>query len=397
MTDLPPLPLSPRITSRIIDTSPTSLSFHILESGAPTPNTPSTKPLILLLHGFPELAYSWRRMIPLLSSAGYHVVAVDQRGYGRTTGWDNRPYDSVDLKNFSVLNLVRDIVVLVNALGYKTVRCLCGHDFGAVSAALCALTRPDMFQSLALMSHPFKGSPKLPFNTANSPVPPQISKDDIHTALASLPEPRKHYKWYYSTAPANSELTFPTSSLHTFLREYFHLKSADWSGNAPYPLSGWTAPELAKMPYYYIMPLSSGMRASVSAHMSTENPQTVTSRCKRWLPDEELAVYVSEYTRTTFQGGLNWYRVQTNPSNLKDLDMFAGKKIEVPTKFISGEKDWGTYQEPGAVENMGNVCADFRGTHIVEGAGHWVNSEQPEAVVKIVLELIGGLGTEAVL
>jgi pimeloyl-ACP methyl ester carboxylesterase len=391
MADLPPLPLPAGITSRIVDTRPVALSFHILEAGAPSKD--ESKQLILLLHGYPELAYSWRKVMPILAKAGYHVVAVDQRGYGRTTGWDTRPFAEVDLKNFSVLNLVRDMVVLVNALGYHTVRCLCGHDFGAASAALCALTRPDMFQSLVLMSHPYKGSPKVPFNTANSPPqPPKSTEPDIHQALASLDQPRKHYKWYNSTAPANDEWTYPNDdSLHAFLRGYFHLKSADWSGNSPYQLASWTAPELAKMPYYYIMPLHSSIRSAIAAHMSTEDPTVVAQKSQRWLPDSELAVYAAEFGRNGFQGGLNWYRVQTEPTHIKDLDMFAGRKIEVPTKFVSGDKDWGTYQEPGAIENMGKVCTDFRGAHIVEGAGHWVNSERPEVVAKDILGLIGTL------
>jgi pimeloyl-ACP methyl ester carboxylesterase len=125
--------------------------------------------------------------------------------------------------------------------------------------------------------------------------------------------------------------------------------------------------------------------------MSTEDPTVVAQKSQRWLPDSELAVYAAEFGRNGFQGGLNWYRVQTEPTHIKDLDMFAGRKIEVPTKFVSGDKDWGTYQEPGAIENMGKVCTDFRGAHIVEGAGHWVNSERPEVVAKDILDLIGTL------
>lgn len=394
MTDhqhLPPLPLPSGITERQVDTQPTSLSFHILEAGF---TSTRDRPLIVLLHGFPELAYSWRKVMPLLAEAGYYVVALDQRGYGRTTGWDTAKFEDVDLRTFSVINLIRDVVVLVNALGYHSVRCVAGHDFGAVSAALCALARPDFFESVVVMSHPFKGTSALPLNTANAASSSNGTtqkKTDVHQDLAQLSPPRKHYKWYYSTQPANAEMTYPTDGLHTFLRGYFHLKSADWSGNHPHPLKEWSAESLSEMPYYYIMPHSAGMRESVSLHMKTEDPKIVSKKSPRWLSDEELAVYVQEYARTGFQGGLNWYRVQTNPHNLKDLDVFAGKKIEVPCMFISGREDWGTYQEPGAVENMEKVCTNFRGVKLVDGAGHWVPQERPEEVVEGILGLIGSI------
>jgi pimeloyl-ACP methyl ester carboxylesterase len=97
---------------------------------------------------------------------------------------------------------------------------------------------------------------------------------------------------------------------------------------------------------------------------------------------------VEEYLRTGFQGGLNWYRVFTDPSKQRELDMFAGGKIETPCIFISGTKDWGTYQEPGVIENMSKVCADFRGVNLIEDAGHWVQQEQPEAVLKVILAFL---------
>jgi len=241
--------------------------------------------------------------------------------------------------------------------------------------------------SVILMSHPFKGSPTLPFNTISNPSPiPE--KEDIHKALASLPEPRKHYKWYYSTAPAASEMDNPKESLHAFLRGYFYLKSADWEGNHPAPLKAWEAKELAKLPYYYVMPLSANMRQAVHISMKDEDPATVSRQSARWLNDDDLAVYVQEFGRNGFQGGLNWYRTATDPANMKDVELFAGKKIDVPALFISGKRDWGTYQEPGAVQRMGEVCSQFKGTVLVDDAGHWVQQEQPEKVIEIVLKFL---------
>jgi pimeloyl-ACP methyl ester carboxylesterase len=238
-----------------------------------------------------------------------------------------------------------------------------------------------------MMSHPFKGSPALPFDTVSNPKP-EPEREDVHKALAELPEPRKHYKWYYSTSPAAAEMDNPKEDLHDFLRGYFHLKSADWKGNDPRPLKAWEAKELAKLPYYYVMPLGASMRQAVKISMSAEDPTTVSRLSSRWLNDQDLAVYAQEFGRNGFQGGLNWYRVSTDPSSMKDVELFAGKKIDVPALFISGKQDWGTYQEPGAVEKMGEVCSQFKGSALVDHAGHWVQQEQPEKTVELVSKFL---------
>jgi pimeloyl-ACP methyl ester carboxylesterase len=120
------------------------LNYHVLSAGQPE------NPLVLCLHGFPELAYSWRKIMPAIAAEGYHVVAYDQRGYGRTTGWDTSDFASVDLNTFRFTLLVRDAVILVNALGHREVVCVLGHDFGAVVASMCAVVRPDFFKSYML-------------------------------------------------------------------------------------------------------------------------------------------------------------------------------------------------------------------------------------------------------
>src|SRR5262249_30153968 len=133
------------IRSRFLDDI-NGLRVHVLEAGFERAN----RPCVLLLHGFPELAYSWRKCMLPLAEAGYHVVAPDHRGYGRTTGWDGR-YDG-NLASFSLLNTVRDYLTLVAALGYKSVHAVIGHDMGSPHAAWCALVRPDVFRGAALMS-----------------------------------------------------------------------------------------------------------------------------------------------------------------------------------------------------------------------------------------------------
>jgi pimeloyl-ACP methyl ester carboxylesterase len=380
MTELPPLDsalLPVGIRSRFVD-GINGLRMHVLEAGFEAPG----RPCVLLLHGFPELAYSWRKLMLPLAAAGFHVVAPDQRGYGRTTGWD-ADYDG-DLRSFRLLNAVRDALGLVSALGHRTVAGVFGHDFGAPVAAWCALVRPDLFRSVALMSAPFPGPPALPFDTVNA-APPGGAGESIHEALAKLERPRKHYQWYYSTRPANADMHDCAQGVHTFLRAYFHYKSADWPGNKPFPLKSWTAEELAKMPTYYIMDRDQDMAATVAPHM----PSPADIAACRWLPDRELEVFSGEYARNGFQGGLQWYRCRTENVDTAELQTFSGRTIDVPSIFIAGSSDWGIYQVPGSIDRMqSSACTRMVGRHLIEGAGHWVQQEQPERVCEILLRFL---------
>jgi len=379
MPDLPPLDaalLPPGLRARYVPDI-NSLRIHILESGFETPN----RPCILLLHGFPELAYSWRKVMPPLAAAGFHVIAPDLRGYGRTTGWDTG--DGHGLASFRLVNAVRDSLGLVAALGYRSVAAVVGHDFGSPVAAWCALIRPDVFRSVALMSAPFAGPPALPFDTLRNPPPPV--GPDIHAALAQLPRPRKHYQWYYSTPQANADMWHCKQGVHAFLRAYYHHKSADWQQNRPFKLRGWIAEELAKMPTYYIMDLHEDMPATVAHEM----PSLQQIAACQWLTDDELRVYSGEYGRTGFQGGLNWYRRGTGGLDTAELQVFSGRRIDVPAMFIAGSSDWGTYQNPGAVERMQqNACSRFMGCHLIDGAGHWVQQEQADQVSNFLLGFV---------
>jgi pimeloyl-ACP methyl ester carboxylesterase len=378
MTELAPLSqtvLPAGIRSRFVS-GVNGLRMHVLEAGIEGRG----RPLVLLLHGFPELAYSWRKVMLPLAAAGYRVVAPDQRGYGRTTGWDP-DYDG-DLGAFRILNAVRDALGLVRVLGYREAALVAGHDFGASVAAWCALVRPDAFRSVALLSAPFAGPPDLPFATADAAPQPAALATSIDDELARLERPRKHYQWYYSTRQANADMWHCPQGVHGFLRGYFHYKSADWPGNRPFPLKSWSAAELAKMPTYYITDLDKNMAETVAAEM----PSADQIAACRWLTDSELGVYSSEYERTGFQGGLQWYRCRTQGLYGAELELFSGRTIDVPSLFIAGNRDWGVYQRPGNFERMQQVvCTRMLGCHLVDGAGHWVQQEQPEAVADLLL------------
>jgi len=337
--------------------------MHVLEAGA------AGGPALLLLHGFPELAWSWRKVMLPLAQAGYHVIAPDQRGYGQTTGWDGR-YDG-DLASYRLTNLVKDQQALLQNLGVKTVAAVVGHDFGSPVAAWCALLHPDIFRSVALMSAPFAGPPATP-----RPAP-----DPVHDALAALPRPRKHYQWYYSTREADADMRRCPQGLHAFLRAYYHMKSADWKENRPYELASWSAPELAKMPVYYIMDLGKTMAETVAPHLPEAPPG--------WLTEEEMRVYSDAFERTGFQGALQWYRCRTMGLFNDELCVHHGKRIQVPACFIGGKSDWGPYQRPRDLGKMRETAfAEDRGCHFVEGAGHWVQQEQPGEIVRLLLEFL---------
>src|SRR3954468_6208631 len=186
-----PLPASvlPRgIRARVLE-NVNGIRMHVLEAG----HEGARRPAVLLVHGFPELAYSWRKVMLPIAAAGYHVIAPDLRGYGRTGGTDVKFDD--DLSPWRTLNEVTDMLALVSAFGYRSVAAVVGHDFGSPVAAWCAVARPDVFRSVVLMSAPFAGAPALPFNTVDAPQanPSGAGADTIYDDLAKLSPPRKHY------------------------------------------------------------------------------------------------------------------------------------------------------------------------------------------------------------
>lgn len=380
------------VRSRMIN-GVNGLNVHVLEGGYESPS----RPLALLLHGFPDLAYGWRHLIPILANAGYHVVAPDQRGFGRTIGWVNS-YDT-PLEPFGLLNLTRDALALVSALGYRSTTMLVGHDLGSPVAAYCALARPDVFPSVVLMSAPFPGPPALPFNTADSEAPavgPNTDNPKLAAALAALNPPREYYQQYLSTRQANEDMSHPPQGLHQFLRALFYVKSGDWPGNQPHPLKARTAIELAQMPTYYVMDLGKTMSQTVAPYQ----PSDAEALACKWLTEPELKVYTEEYGRTGFQGALQAYRVYSDPELTAELRLFSGRTIDVPSLFIGGKSDWGTYSAPGALDLMKTKATTRMGDiELIDGAGHWIQQEQPVRLSELLLAFtkeVGGRITPAV-
>ena len=141
------------------------------------------------------------------------------------------------------------------------------------------------------------------------------------------------------------------------------------------------------MPTYYVMEKDKGMAANVAPFMPTA---AEVAACQ-WLTDDEVGVYATEYARTGFTGALQGYRVRrgTDLKSLAEMRTFSGRTIDVPSMFIAGLSDWGTYQTPGAEESMRTrACTNMVGFHLVEGAGHWAQQEQPERVSRLLIDFL---------
>jgi pimeloyl-ACP methyl ester carboxylesterase len=364
------------IRSRRIDTN-NQVVLHILEAGFESPG----RPCVVLLHGFPELAYTWRNQMLPLSRAGYYVVAPDARGYGLSASLSVAHRD--DLVSYSMFNRVGDVLGLVRALGQEGVAMVVGHDWGGPTAQWCARLRPDVFRSVVSISTPFLGAPTFPLNTPPSPAV-SASEVDIDKELAALPRPRKHYFRYYASREANEDMWHAAQGVHDLLREIFYFKSADWEGNKPFPLKSWTASELAKMPTYYIMDLNKGVAETMAEHQPSSE---YIAKCK-WMTEADLQVYASQFSRTGFQGGLNYYRADYDEPLSNELNSFAGKTIDVPAYYIGGAKEWAVYQNPGAFQAMNSVCTRLRAAHLVPGAGHSIVEEKPDSVNQLLIDFL---------
>lgn len=363
------------IRSRLVDNNNGMTQTHILEAGFEERG----RPCIVFVHGFPELAYTWRNQLLPLARAGFHVIAPDVRGCGRSVITPVTYDDSV--LPYSILNSVSDIFGLVRALGYEKVVAVVGHDWGGPTAAWCALSRPDVFKSVVLMSTPFDGPPDLPLNTADHPAR-HVAEVDIDKDLAALPRPRKHYSNYLAARSANDDMWHAPQGVHDLLRAQFYFKSADWKGNKPHPLRSWTASELAKMPEYYIMDRDKTVAETMAERMPSK---TEIAACK-WMTEPDLNVYSAEFSRTGFQGGLNRYRIFEVEG---DLNNFSGRTIDVPALYIAGASEWGVYQHPGAFEGMQRgACTHLMGVHFVKEAGHSVAEEQPAEVNSLILQFL---------
>ncbi len=314
------------VSHRFVDTN--GLRMHLVEQG--------TGPLILFCHGFPELWYSWRYQLPALAQAGYHVVAPDLRGYGQT----DQPSA---IEAYTLLHLVGDLVGVLDVLGERQA-ILVGHDWGSVLAWHAALMRPDRFPALITMSSPYL--PRGPLHGARATVPPTQSWRQ------SFGDHFFYQTYFLQPGVAEAELE---RDVRTTMRRFLY----GLSGDAP-PSERW----------HPIVP-----DPQVSALNSAGNPTSLPS----WLTEADLDVYTTEFTRTGFRGGLNWYR--NIDRNWALLAAYSGASITQPTLFLWGDQD-PILEVAGmrrGIERMQQFVPNLRQI-VLPGCGHWIQEERTQEV-----------------
>ena len=302
------------ITHRTIETN--GISMHIAEAGA--------GPLVLLLHGFPELWYSWRHQLPALAGAGYHAVAPDVRGYGRTDAPE-------PIEAYTMQQHVADAAGVLDALGAETA-VVVGHDWGAPIAWHCALLHPERFRAVVALSVPY-------LQRAQAP-PTQIFRQIF--------QERFFYILYFQE-PGLAEAELEADVGRTMRMIMF-----SWSKDAP---PGAAAPKKSK---------GAGLLDGMA------EPERLPS----WITNEELDYYVREFERTGFRGGLNRYRNMDR--DWEQLPQLAGAQVQQPALFMAGERD-GVIAFTRLDAMKANV-PNLRDAIILPDCGHWTQQERPAEV-----------------
>jgi pimeloyl-ACP methyl ester carboxylesterase len=304
------------------------VTIHAVEQGE--------GPVVLLVHGYPETSYSWRHQLPVLAEAGYKAVAIDVRGYGRSS----RPEA---IEDYRMVRHVADNVRLAEALGVEDV-VIVGHDWGAPISWCSALLRPDLFSALALLSVPYAPPSVQP----PTKVFAELFGDDAEFYMNYFQEPGR--------ADAEAE-----EDVRGWITGFYYGGAA---GAPPEATRFAVVPKGARMKDLLVQP-------------EGEMP---------WLPAEDLDVYVAEFERTGLTGGLNRYR--NLDRDWADLAAFRGRPITVPTLFIGGDHDGPTVWGAQAIARFPETLPALRGSHILEGCGHWIQQEKPDDVNRLLLEFL---------
>ena len=352
------------------------LTVNMLEAGT------QGRPLVLLLHGFPNLGYSWRKVMPAFAVAGYYVIAPDCRGFGRTVGWD-KSWDA-DPTPFLMLNMVRDQIALVYALGYRNTEMVVGHDQGQLLATYAAIIRPDLFPRLTTVSSAGGASPSFPLSGEERK--PAYTNSELDAEYAKLNPPRRGYQDYWASKQADEDMKHVPQGMSDFFRAFYYMKGGEFPGNQnltplkPMPTAKAAAEENARMPEYYVMRRDRSMPATMAAYMPSRE---YIANCK-WFTQTECDVYGQEYSASGWTGALHEYRHRRNnafPPTLAEQLTFSGRTIDAPAQFIAGKQDWGANRIRGGPMRAGQTgFTNFKGVRLVDGAGHWPHEEQPEIV-----------------
>jgi pimeloyl-ACP methyl ester carboxylesterase len=291
-------------------------------------------PLVVLCHGWPELSYSWRHQISALAAAGFHVVAPDMRGFGRTTA-------PADVEAYTIFHNVGDMVALVGALG-ETQAVIVGHDWGAPVAWHAAMLRPDIFTRVAGLSVP-------PFVRSSRGRPLETLEANGIT----------NFYWQYFQQPGVAEAEFEHDVAHTVRTILVGRGLADPSAHQF---------------------IETGKGFLGEGHRGRALPP--------WLTEADLAYFTAIYSRSGFRGGLNWYR--NIDRNWELTAALQGAKINQPSLFLAGSQDGVVTGLIGsrAIAELDKVLTDLKVKIILDGAGHWVQQERPDEVNAALIDFL---------
>jgi pimeloyl-ACP methyl ester carboxylesterase len=298
-----------------------------------------TGPLVIMVHGFPELWYSWRHQIRPIAQAGYRVVAPDVRGYGGS----DKPHE---VEAYDMETLMKDVVGLIDTLGEEKA-ILVGHDWGAPICWNTAALHPSRVSAVAGLSVPYRGRLDVP----------------TIALWRKIYQDKFFYQVYFQEeGVAEAELE---ADVRTSLRKIYY----SISGDAP-NLDSW---------------LQQGPTETLLDAFDDPDP------FPPWLSDTDLDYFIENFEAGGFRGPINRYRNQERDFN--NLPEMGVKVVEQPSCLIAGSKDVVRFFVPNvdAYENVADQCADFRFKKIIEGAGHWVQQEAPEDVNKALVEFLEGL------
>ena len=329
----------------------------------------STGPLVLLCHGFPESSYSWRHQLDALAAAGYRAVAMDMRGYGRSS----KP---IDPHAYRITEVVRDCVGVVEALGEPSA-VIVGHDVGAPVAWTAAWTRPDVFRAVVGISLPFggRGLSALPGNPFG-----EVRPSHTHRELAG---PDMLFYQDYLSLPGGVAALEIEEDIRTWLASGLYSLSAD----RPLP------PELAGVDLTTVPP--DFLREFVRGSMCVPRGEKFATRLEQpeklpdWLDQHDLDYLGAELESTGLHGPLNYY--WNADLNWEVLGEYQGKPLTVPALFIGGDRDVTTIWSQEAIARAEEHVQDLRGSVILRDCGHWIQQEQPDAVNKELLTFLQGL------
>ncbi len=307
--------------------------LHLVEQG--------TGPLVLLVHGFPESWYSWRRQLPALAAAGYRAVAIDVRGYGRSS----KP-EATDA--YRMLDLVEDNVAVVRALGEENA-VVVGHDWGSNIATACALLHPEVFSAVGLLS--------IPYAPPGGPLPTDI--------FGQIGGPGQEFYVSYFQEPGRAEAEIEPD-VRGWLAGFYAALSAD------------TMPGQGELDPHFV--------ARGGGRLRDRFP---TGVLPAWLSEDDLDVYAGEFERTGITGALNRYRNMDR--DWEDLAPHRGAPIKQPSLFIGGALDASTTWMSDAIDAYPTTLPGLSASHLLDGCGHWIQQERPDEVNRLLTDWLATL------